>query len=214
MSFAYARIPRDWEGETAAILGGGPSLTEADVAAVRGLRTIAINNCCYRAPWADALYACDVRWFTWHPEAAKGWRGELWTLENTKIVPEYPHIRNLRNYGKAGWIDAADGIMTGANSGYQAIQIAAKRGARRILLLGFDMRAVDGRRHWHHEHPAPTWDGVYKSRFLPHFPALAEALAARSVEVINCTLGSALTVWPIMSLADALRGAEACARAS
>jgi len=205
MSFAYTAIPRDWDGETAAIIGGGPSLAESDVAMLRGrARVIAINNACYRAPWADALWFCDKKWFIWHTAAVKGFGGEVWTLENTSLIADLPHLRTLRNDGKAGWSDRPDGVMTGGNGGYQAIQIAAKRGARRILLLGFDMRAVNGRRHWHHEHPTPSWDGIYKARFLPHFPALADALTARGVEVINCTPGSALTVWPIRPLVEVM----------
>ena len=59
--------PRLWPGETLACLGVGPSLTAAQVAALRGkTRSIAINDAWRLAPWADVLYACDGRWWRKH----------------------------------------------------------------------------------------------------------------------------------------------------
>jgi len=36
------------------------------------------------------------------------------------------------------------------------VNLAVQLGAARILLLGYDMRAVDGKTHWFGEHPWPT----------------------------------------------------------
>jgi hypothetical protein len=91
-------------------------------------------------------------------------------------------------------------MVSGGNSGYQAIHIAAHFGAARILLLGFDMReaptAAGGqpRRHYFGNHP-PTCNS--KGRFhvwIKNIRSLAAYLQAKGVRVVNCTPNSALTL--------------------
>ena len=81
-------------------------------------------------------------------------------------------------------------IRTGDNSGHQALHIAAQTGAARVLLCGFDMTGC----HWHGPHPSGlkvTSEGVYE-RWRRRFEVIAPELAARGVDVVNCTPGSAL----------------------
>src|SRR6185436_15127662 len=68
----YASVPKLWPNETVVILGGGSSLTTEDVSYVRGkARVIAIKEagvCAIPghvapAPWADALYAADEKYW-------------------------------------------------------------------------------------------------------------------------------------------------------
>lgn len=200
----FDTIPHDWVGETAVIVASGPTSTQADIDRVRGkARVIAINMNYQRAPWADVLWFCDQKWWTWHRDVVKAWAGEVWTIGEHMLLlrDKVPGIRVLPIAGNRGMDDR--GIYTGRNSGYQAIQLAAHRGANKILLIGFDMRVVDGRVHWHENYRVPTRD-PFQEKMLPHFPALAAALKARGVTVINCTFGSALRVWPIATVEDAL----------
>ena len=103
--------------------------------------------------------------------------------------------------------------MTGRSSGYQACNLAFHLGVKRILLLGFDMRAVNGRTHWHEQHQRPTSPKDYATHMAPPFKRLAEELGARGVEVVNCTPGSAITAFPVMPIEQALaaeRTLETC----
>jgi hypothetical protein len=94
-------------------------------------------------------------------------------------------------------------LCLGQNSGYQAINVAVLLGARKILLLGYDMqRGEDGARHWHEDHKIPTPN--FYPKFLKHFPTMIEPLAAAGVEVWNCTRRTALDAFPKVSLEDAL----------
>lgn len=43
-------------------------------------------------------------------------------------------------------------IYTGGNSGYQAVQLALLWGAKEVVLIGFTMKAIDGKNHWHRDH--------------------------------------------------------------
>lgn len=200
----YWRVQPEWAGESVAILGGGPGLTreQIDQLGRTDVRIIAINNAGELAPWADILYFCDARWYQWHKEKAAAFEGRRVTLENLALQREL-EVRSLRDYGVLGFAPRSDGVCNGRNSGYQALQLAAWLGAARVLLLGFDMRQVEGRMHWHPEHPVATPANIFQG-WLDCFEQLAPELEKRGCKVINCTPGSALKVFPHMTLAAAL----------
>ncbi len=213
----FWRVSREWHGQTCAILGGGPGLNQAQCEQVRaaGLRAIAVNNSYLIAPWADILYFCDGHWWDEH-HGRKEYRrfpGRKVTLENKHVLERAavpanmePELLALCNYGKEprGICREPDGVYTGSNSGFQALNLAVHLGAARILLLGFDMRVVGHRTHWHDGHPRPTPHDVYKNWMIPAFEAAVKDLQALGVEVINCTPGSALQCFPVLPLDEVL----------
>jgi len=119
-------------------------------------------------------------------------------------VPEF--VKQLRITGVPGFDPDPGALRTGSNSGYQAIHLAAHFGAKRIILLGYDMRVSGQSTHWHEGHgkPAKSYQAVLSSTFLPKFKSLVGPLRDRGVEVINATEGSALTFWPSCNLKEAL----------
>lgn len=112
----------------------------------------------------------------------------------------------LANYGaelRTGMLSEwPNGVGTGQNSGFQAINIAYLAGAHRVLLLGFDMQSRDGKAHWFGDHPIATQESWF-SAFLQNFARLARFLPA-GFEIINCTPGGALNCFPRMPLDEAL----------
>ena len=201
----------NWRGETVAILATGPSLTQADVDAVRGrARVIAVNDSYRLAPWADAIYACDVRWWMWQYElhraeitAFAGLRFGMQTERvNREGRPEWG-VTWLKNAGVTGLELELGSLKNGRNSGYQAINLAAQCGASRIMLLGFDMSlGHGGKAHWFGSHP---YGGPPKlTKFRLYFPSIAPPLKALGIEVLNCSRRSALTCFPKVALERAL----------
>jgi len=188
--------------DTFALLGGGPSLTVEDVEYVRDkARVIAINETYTLAPWAFALYAADKKWIDWH-DGVSDFMGLKFSIESHDTTTR-PGWTVLRNTGYVGLETEPKALRTGFNGGYQALGLAYHLGATRVLLLGFDMQAdVQGRYHWHPEHP----DGVVSpyAQFLAAFDSIVQPLADAGVEVINCTPGSALRCFPCMPLREAL----------
>lgn len=97
------------------------------------------------------------------------------------------------------------GSKGGGNSGFQALNLAVQFGAKRIILVGFDMR-LDHGVHWH----GPHGKGLNNPRdplFASWRDALngaAPTLAALGVEVLNASAISALTAYPIMDLREAV----------
>lgn len=207
MSFRHHKVVDEWRGETVAILASGPSLRASDVALLRPrCRVLAINDALRLCPWADAHYFCDDKWWRWYKDEEwfTAYQGPRYTLENPQIVKVDPSIRSVRNAGRTGLCTEPDGICTGQNSGHQAINLTYHLRAKRILLLGYDMGAPPGpdrkpRLHFFGDHPIRTSPHVFGA-MLPHFKLLAPELAARGVEVINCTPSSMLRVWPITSV--------------
>lgn len=157
MSSAYWKIPRMWDGRTVAVLASGPGLTAAvaDEIHAAGVPTIVVNTSFRRAPWADLLYAADFEWWL-HPEhrdahAFAGLRVTIGMTPNAEGLKP-GSVLVLRQAGVVGWSEAADELYTLGNSGAQALQIAIKAGAARVLLAGFDFTRDFGA-HWHGEHP-------------------------------------------------------------
>ena len=195
-SRAGVGVPPLWPESLVVCLGTGPSLTRADVTRVQGQRVIAINNAYQLAPWADVLYACDAKWWRWH-QGAREFLGRKYTL--APGIREYPEVEALRNTGTTGLETDPSGLRTGHNSGFQTIGLAIHLGARRIVLLGYDMQGD----HYFGSHPDGTKPPF--NRCLAAFATLAEPLAQLGVEVLNCSRTTALNCFPRVSLEEALR---------
>ena len=201
MTARFWPVPPLFEGETVVCIGGGPSLTAGDVDRVEGkARVVAVNDAHRLPPWADVLYGCDRKWWRWHGGVPE-FPGLKVSLEETGEAD----IKLLGNSGELGFDPDRRRLRTGANGGYQAIHLAVHLGARRIVLLGYDMKpAPDGRTHWFGEHPVATKPSVFAAVMLPKFPTLKAALDRLGVEVVNATPDSALTIWPTHRLDEVL----------
>ena len=200
------RIPPMFAGQTVAVLASGESMSQAVADSVRHLPRIAINDTYKLARDAEVIYASDSMWWLGNPDALSC-PGIKATIEPVRgISPNVPDcVRVLANTGREGF-DPAGGFRTLNNSGGVGIQIAAHAGAARILLLGFDMRGG----HWHGQHARPLGNPDERrfAKWIASMAGLASALP-RTVEVLNCTPGSAMHCWPIVPLNDALNQLEA-----
>lgn len=203
-------VPRLCPGGVAICLGGGPSLTAADVAACRGHGTVIAINDAYRlAPWADLLYACDDKWWHWH-HGVPDFPGRKFALEPWRSATRFPDVTILKHTGVKGLELTGGALRTGKNSGYQAINLAVHLGAVRILLLGYDLQyGAKGQSHWFGEHPDGAQPPV--QTFVPYFTTLVAPLAARGIEVINCSRQTALTCFPQQALETALAAGRSAA---
>lgn len=211
------RVPQLWPGAKVALLGGGPSLRIEDAEAVRaaGFKTIAVNTAFKLAPWSDMLYFCDHEWIMQWRDAPefRAFAGLKVALQNARTWEIDKLILVIENYGGPesgmhGLCRVEDGVHTGRSSGYQAAQLAWKLGARLALLLGFDMCSVGNRTHWHSgtadAHRRQTAPEDYGNAMIPPWKALKRDFDAEGFRVWNCTIGSALAVYPSVPLAETL----------
>lgn len=197
----------DWTGETCVIAASGPSLTDAQcrVAEDSGVRIIAVNTT-YKKFSVSApmvVYACDYLWWRHHHAAIpKALHARCWTQDRSSA--ERFNLKFVRQASRPGLGEKV--LQVNGNSGFGAINLAYLFGCRRILLIGFDMKlGAKGERHWHADHPAPLVQHQPFGEWLHKAEVLAKDLKATGVEVINCTPGSALTVFPMGTLEGALK---------
>lgn len=149
---------------------------------------IVVNTSFRLAPWADVLYGMDRPWWRAHiEEVSRTFKGRKLTL--WQPMP--------------GGVERADVPNLPHNSGAAGIALAAHYGAKRIVLIGYDLQHTGGRRHWHEDHP----QGLGNAGSIAKWPAIFADTARRlpkDVEVINASAETALTLWPRMPLEEAL----------
>lgn len=199
----YSEVIPAWEGETVAIIGGGPSLTTDQIEAVHGVRCVAINNSYQLAPWADALYFSDWEWFDNNP-AARNFAGLKISIQNERAQVVDASVHLLRNGGADGLSNDPKEIRTGRNSGYQVVNLLVLAGVKKIILLGVDGQKSDaGRTHWHAGHKYPTPDAAFEL-YRKAFSSIEHQIAAMGVRIFNCSAHSAIGFEKV-TVAEALK---------
>lgn len=206
----FSTIERAWPDSLVVCIASGPSLTRQQVEKVEGLKCIVVNDGYLLAPWAEILYFADPRWREWHVQRPEyqAFAGVQITIEGShgweKLV-DVPGIFTMRNMGSHPPLSTTrNGLATGQNSGYQALNIAYLLGASRVILLGYDMKTgAGGRMHWFGDHPLKT-NPAMLSAYEQNFGHLAPELKKRGLEVLNCSPDSALRCFPKVPLDEAL----------
>ena len=190
-------IKRDWEGQTVAIIGGGPSLPDP-LKLPDDWKVIAINEAgLTRFTESDVLFFGDFRWFDWNRQRMKYFLGrEVISRGYDYMYPE--HIK-VCLWDQAQPIHKSTNAIGGWCSGGSAIDLAYKRGAARIVLFGFDMHD-HGADNWHDKHPVRPSEGVRGDRFVPSIESAAPVLKDAGVEVFNATPGSALKCFDFVEI--------------
>ncbi len=199
----------DWSGETTVIVGTGPSAAVVPLDIAKGkAKVFVIKSGWELAPWADALYGLDKGWwianrgvpkftglkFSPSPTACKVYGITQITLKpRAEILTE-----------KTGIIGC--GLRTGGgHSGFQAINLAIQFGAKKIVLVGFDMTLANGT-HW-----KPNDRGVAKPEagrtesWRAALDGCADQFKALGVELLNTSETSALRSFEKVTLERALR---------
>jgi hypothetical protein len=123
-----------WAGETVAILGAGPDMTEELALTAKGHKTIAVNRAVKFAPWADMFVALDPHHPFWEEADRMGFTGIRVCGVETDAYPDAKYAGMF--YER---VTLRDGTMTEIrNNALAAIRLATRAGAVRIILLGFD----------------------------------------------------------------------------
>jgi len=161
-----------------------------------------VNTTYQLCRWADVLYACDGDWWERYiPDVLSTFDGELWT-QDFGASEKYGLHRIDGN--KADGL-GRDKVHYGANSGYQAINLAYLFGAKKMILLGFDMkRGEDKKSHWHGDHPGSLNTSMPIHTWIKNFRKLAEDLREEKVEVVNASRETALECFNKINLEVAL----------
>ena len=196
MAKKFAKLSEIIGGGSVVCIASGPSLTAEDVEMVKqwrgDRRSVIVANATFRAaPWADAMYAMDRK---------------FWDVYRSEIVQVF---QGLKYCGTC--LPATYGAMyvmphemtTHGNSGAACVSLAVHCGAKRVIMLGFDCQHDGKKTHWHDDHPSPLGNARTVNKWPAKFRALAARIGAKA-EVVNASRRTALTMFPRVDLAEAL----------
>jgi hypothetical protein len=98
----------------------------------------------------------------------------------------------------------SESIRQGRSSGHTAVSLAISMAARRIALVGYDMRVIGGKEHHHAEYSGVRDLDQYAREFVPAFRGWNQDALDVGVEILNCTPGSAIDEFPFSDLDEVL----------
>jgi ADP-heptose:LPS heptosyltransferase len=224
----FSVVNRAWAGGAVVVIGGGPSLTAAQVEIVRDawcaekVHVIAVNDAYLLAPWADVNYFADSEWWGWHTagvarpkigltakqvrERFAAFAGQKCSISESGGNITDPAVHMIRNGGTSGLSLDPEKICTGSNSGFQALNLAILAGAKTIILIGFDAKEPPAGEptHWFGDHPRRETNAVFPV-FRDAFKAAAGAIREAGVIVLNCSPGSAIDAFEKANLPGVLQ---------
>jgi hypothetical protein len=206
----YGKIEEMWPDSTVYILGGGPSLNDMDLGLLEGKNVLGVNQA-YKIKdcRVGACYSGDRRWYTWNKRKIRKFDGILYT-SYPKFVPDQENVINVGRMTRYGISDKSrSSICWNNNSGGSAINVAYWLGAKRIILLGYDMGKKGRNFNWHNEYPKkPDIDGATGRARLPYrmylksFDYIAQDAKRLGLEILNATPAGNLNRFPRVELKD------------
>ena len=193
----YWTIPKLWSGDCF-IIGGGTSLKEFPFDRLKDKRVIGCNAA-YTLGAIVCDFVCfgDYGWFLLHKEKLASYKSII--ITNAPFSEKETRNTNVRVCRREdGYVrDKRDELGWFMNTGSTAIELAAKMGAKRIYLLGFDMKLTNGENNWYENIKDKPKKEVFPKflRWFPRFKNQFEKLFP-DVEVINANLDSGLDIYP------------------
>lgn len=163
------------------LLAPGPSMSRELAESVKGLHVGTVCNSYELAPWANFLVANDKSWWHRHPSAID-FDGDKYSAA---LIDGVIKLRSIPTY---------------INSGVVALDVAKMRGATEIILLGFDMHGTHFFRTY--KNGCKNTSDERRAVHLKQYESWARL--NKSISVINCTEGSALTCFPTAKLEEVL----------
>jgi hypothetical protein len=201
--------PPYWDDRPVVIVGGGPSLRGFDFRRLRAVNAtiLGVNQSCFDA-------ACHAG-ISIDRDFLLNSFGRLRVFMATRPFylgrppgswkQRYPNCIHISALALAGIPDGIDRVH-GCTSGHAALCLAALKLARKVILLGFDYRALEGAHHYHKGYPwfQPLANEQSWKVWAQHYDETKADLDARGVEVINGSEYSLITAFPRMTVERAL----------
>jgi len=199
-------VPREWAGQIAFIVAGGPSVLQQNLALLRGRNVIAINSSIYALPWADFLYFGDWRWWNEleNKAAVARFHGRVVT---TSLMVKDEKVLTCRKANPPGLALEHDTLTQKFTSLTAATNLAAHLigPGGTIVWLGADGKnAADGRTHHHKPHRWTERSDCYDKQYAD-LVTIIPSLQERKIVAFNASPGTAWAdLLPNVDLADML----------
>jgi hypothetical protein len=209
--------PPFWSDRTVILLGGGPSLKGLDFSILPAIGyVVGINQAMFDCN-VDAGISIDHPFVRRSRSAlcAFAARSELYLAVGNRLADSGLEPIDGAVYlrdAEAPLSEDRHAVHPGRTSGYAALNLAALKHARSIVLLGFDYGADSGRDHYHDAYKGRTTpaDDASWRRWAENIEQLAPLLQARGIEVMNASPASRIAYFPKCSIEEGLRWASQC----
>lgn len=199
------KVSKLWPGATVFILGGGPSLSQVDLAPLQHEHVIGVNDAFKLGAWVDICWWGDCRWGIWNLDELLKYQGL--NVSCTRCNCQHPKTLQVRRKEGSGISMNPEEVFWNKSSGASAINLAYHLGASKVVLLGFDMKVNERNEHnWHQNHRAHPRPSAYQERFLPPFIKIKEDADKLGLDIVNATVDSELKVFPMVKLKEIING--------
>lgn len=217
------QVPKMWEGGDVWIIGGGtsvpkqfgipneivqsvvkgdstPAVYSPYLSALHDKHVIGINVAYLIGDWIDIVFFGDKGFFLSHESRLARFPGLKVTCYSGADRIKWVKFLQRDTKHPKGISSNPKLISWNMNSGSAAINVAAHSGAKRIILLGFDMKLDEkSKQHWHGLYRqggvAPLRKGRQSLPFDRHmrgFDEIAKDARRMGIEIINCSPESAI----------------------
>lgn len=205
-------VPREWEGQRAYVVCGGPSFDESERAIAKKLRKtgrwIVVKQAVEFMPDADVMLVGnkeDPKVLKRHIAMYTGPRLVARTLyegmpDHTLYLRRHKHIRDAKHGNDRMPLSKSPKHLSGLDTGASAINLAYLFGASEIVVIGMDMTGG----HWMKNHPLQFPPQQHFRRHIIAINTMADDLKAEGVKVWNASPISVLTCWPKRRLEEFL----------
>jgi len=194
---------------TYVIIGSGPSLTKNQINYLfsqhQNVTTIATNNNYKLAPWADYVFASDLRWWReYYDDVCDTVENhtELRTIEGVTK----PLFKNRKERIPLYWdyvfrdferlSSNPFDLYHGGCSGLLAMEYVRLLGEvnepKKIILIGFDMQHTEGKTHWFGDHPKGFINANACDRWIYEIEKMMPHYRQFNIDVVNCSLQTAI----------------------
>jgi len=184
------------EGQDVFIIGGGASTKTFDFSLLDGKVTIVINSMIEKVSSCSAIFWTDNDWAAQYLDKVDRFdclkfsvrqHCDQYIKRGIKGIGNSTVLKKAGDYGFSMDINE----VFGNNSGAQALNLVTNTKPHRIILLGYDMRLIDGHSHSHDKY-SMSQPNIYEELFIPSINIMAPIIEKLGIPVINCSLKSSL----------------------
>ena len=211
ISESTGRISRVLNGETIYILGGGPSLNKANLSLLEDKKVLGVNQAYKLGDWVDYCYSGDKRWYNWNVKGLVDYKGVMITSYTDFKANKNSPTLNIGRISSFGISDKFPShIAWNGNSGASAINVAYWLGARKVVLVGFDMRRVKDSFNWHNDYPTKKRNSKTQRyhnpyiNFMKCWRQVAVDAKRLGIEIVNTTSDSRLKLFNQVTLEETI----------
>ena len=183
------------------IIGGGPSVNNMDLSLIKDKFVIGVNMAYKLGTWVDIWFFGDSNIYKHNRQDIEKWPNRIVSCggatKNKKKIEYYYRCRKHAICFEPKHLAFPN---EGANSGATAINLAIREGFDSVVLLGYDMKVIDGKHHYHNYYKKEPRDDAY-DRFMLHFERISKDA---EIEILNATPDSELPFFKKVRLEDTI----------